>query len=198
MEIAAHPESGSMARRISPSCNESSAVVFHSSWSDQNRQILEEPIVTSSATPLHNEYGQHYRPSYSSESQCSRTLDREPSYERYFVVDVDQDIEAGLNDPCASIQDQEGLELVQLSMLARLLEHMSSWTSAFREKILTRYSSGGRKKLRYAVVLLTLVGAPVSVSVLSRNGANSLVITGAVTAIVAGGKFLFDVLSSGT
>ena len=49
-----------------------------------------------------------------------------------------------------------------------------------------------RRKMQCVVALLTIIAAPTCVSIMSSTGTNSIATTGAVTAIIAGGKFFFN------
>ena len=147
--------------------------------------------IASSASYYEDNPTRRRRPSLSLESIRTRPLERSTSGERFFIIEIDPP-SYGHGSPQTS-QFESDLEVVQPSLFRRLLAVTSTaWTQVSRLCIVRHISRRSRRRIQWVVVLVTVVGAPTSVSVLSKAGTNSLVTTGVVTAVIAFGKFLYD------
>ncbi|MCJ1405833.1 hypothetical protein MMC11_009063 [Xylographa trunciseda] len=98
------------------------------------------------------------------------------SPERCFVIDVESQ-----DDSAAASNVDNGIDADLIPQLMKLV-----WPTAALRK----------RKMQCAVALLTIIAAPTCVSIMSSTGTNSIATTGAVTAIIAGGRFFFDALGN--
>lgn len=97
--------------------------------------------------------------------------------ERGFVIDVESP--SAEEETSDTLNNDEASAVIRFSLLAMVFGHITSV---------------GRRRMQCAVALLTLIAAPTCVSVIAKAGTNSVLMTGAVTAIIAGGKFFFNAL----
>ena len=149
--------------------------------------------MTLSATYNESKPTRRRLPSLSLEYIHAGQQGRSRSQEGYFIIDIGPP-SCGPGSP-QTIQFDCDPEVVQPSLFQKLSAFTSTvWPRVSQLCIWRRKSRKPRRRIQFVVVLVTVVGAPTCVSVLSGVGTNSLVITGVVTAIIAFGKFLFDLL----
>ena len=169
---------------------------YHTSSDSQHRQRNIRCVPSSTASLDSNCSKRRNCQSFSVEPSALCTPH---ANERCFITDIENAF--GTNDSWGPNNAEPGLEVVQASLLKRvLLVVFAIWNM-----VLMASNSGSsfvwrrwRSLLRFFVVVTAIVGAPTCVSVLSSRGTNSVVIACAVTAIITIGKFLFDVLAAGT
>lgn len=139
-------------------------------------------------------YGrQRGSPSYR-EGHSAQPPTRSRSSERYFIIETGSPV---AEERYSGHTDLEvGLETEHASTYRRIMDHLAKVMNAVPlARAFGGLSVTGRKRLQYLIILATFAGASTCVSVMSVAGTNSLVITGAITAILALGKILCDVLA---
>ncbi|MCJ1384229.1 hypothetical protein MMC17_007345 [Xylographa soralifera] len=140
------------------------------------------------------EISRRRRPSIAWEVQPTWRLPRERSSERFFIIETDSALEG--SPALRQMSVEQGLEVVPEPVRTLIWKQISRVATFLLRIGLQLWGTGiSRKRLRVAAVVISAVAAPTCVSVMSSAGTNSLVITGAVTAIIAAGKFLFDALA---
>ena len=161
-------------------------------WCDRPGATNGTTGIAYSANYYEDKSTRRRRPSLSLECPRTRPLERSRSCDRYFIIEIGPPL-SGYGSPPQPMQFECDLEVVQPSLFERFLEAASkTWTLVSQLCIVRHLSRRLRRRLQCVVVLVTVVGAPTCVSVLSGAGINSLFTTGVVTAIIAFGKFLFD------
>ncbi|MCJ1246627.1 hypothetical protein MMC30_003836 [Trapelia coarctata] len=128
------------------------------------------------------------------EQHPARLLTRSRSEERYFIIETGSPVAE--QEYSAHSDIEGGVEPQHASTFRRMMNHLSRARNAISQTTsFGTLSATTRKKMQYLVILATFAGASSCVSVMSVAGTNSLVITGAITAILALGKILCDVLA---
>lgn len=156
---------------------------------DQSIASAREPFTVTNG--FHNR-GSRTLPYW--ERQSAEPPTRPRSTERYFIIEPGSAVAGDENSQQTDLEG--GLELKHTSAYRRIVNRFSKARNAvFRAGTLSGLSAARRKRLQYLVILITFTGASTCVSVLSVAGTNNLVITGAITAILALGKILCDVLA---
>ena len=128
------------------------------------------------------------------ERRSAELSTRAHSTERFFIIETGSAVADGQSPQQADLES--GLELAQPSAFRRIASCLSQARHViFRAGGLRRLSATSRKKVQYLVCMVTFAGACTCVSVLSVARTNSLVITAAITFILAMGKLVCDVLA---